>query len=144
MRTSFDTLTVFADVNEFFCRQCSGRIFTHSLQKVTVVRRFDCLVCQDEFFVNNSLDIKKNNEDAVDLAVHLSRHSNNRVRLKLSSRNACLSIKSLPGLSPHIFRCLRKIWCRSFVGFIAKSHQARYMTTQNKKNVKYHHVHPAA
>jgi hypothetical protein len=31
------------------------------------------LACQDEFFVNNPLDVKENDEHALDVAVHLSR-----------------------------------------------------------------------
>jgi hypothetical protein len=33
------------------------------------------LTCQDEFFVNNSIDVKENDEHALDLALHLSRLS---------------------------------------------------------------------
>jgi hypothetical protein len=51
----------------------SSQIFTHSLQNVTAVYEIDCLACQDEFFVNNSLDVKENDEHALDFALHLSR-----------------------------------------------------------------------
>jgi hypothetical protein len=33
----------------------------------------DCLVCQDEFFLNKTLDVKENEEHALDFALHLSR-----------------------------------------------------------------------
>jgi hypothetical protein len=44
-------------------------VFTHFhavATKVTVVCRIDCLACQDEFFVNNPLDVKENVEHALD------------------------------------------------------------------------------
>jgi hypothetical protein len=41
--------------------------------KVTVVCGTDSLACQDEFFVNTPLDIKGNDEHALDFALHLSR-----------------------------------------------------------------------
>jgi hypothetical protein len=37
--------------------------------KVTVVCRIDCLACQDELFVNNPLDVKENDEQALDFAL---------------------------------------------------------------------------
>jgi hypothetical protein len=39
---------------------------------VTVVFRIDCLVCQDEFFVNNPIDVKENDEHALHFALHPS------------------------------------------------------------------------
>jgi hypothetical protein len=58
--------------SQFFCLQKFGakssHICTQSLQNVTVVCRTDCLACQDEFFVNNPLDVKG------PLSVHLSNH----------------------------------------------------------------------
>jgi hypothetical protein len=53
-----------------------------------------------------------------------------RVRLMLSSPNACLNITSV--FVALFFRDLHKIWCRSFVGSIAKSHQARYIIPNKK------------
>jgi hypothetical protein len=32
----------------------------------------DCLDCQDEFFVNNALDIKENDEHALGFTLHVS------------------------------------------------------------------------
>jgi hypothetical protein len=37
----------------------SSHIFTQLPQNFTAVRGIDCLACQDELFVNSSLDIKK-------------------------------------------------------------------------------------
>jgi hypothetical protein len=50
-----------------------SHIFTESPYNVTVVCRIGCLVCQNKFYVNNSLDVKENNEHALDFALHLSR-----------------------------------------------------------------------
>jgi hypothetical protein len=69
--------------------------------KVTVVCGIGRLACQDEFFVNNPFHVKEHDERALDFALQLSRlfslpalnracHSNIRVRLMLSSPNACL------------------------------------------------------
>jgi hypothetical protein len=46
--------------------------FTQSPSNVTVVCRVDCLACQDEFFVNNTLDAKEHYERCLDCALHLS------------------------------------------------------------------------
>jgi hypothetical protein len=41
--------------------------------RVTAICRIDCFACQDKFFVNNqSLWCKKNDEHALDFALHLS------------------------------------------------------------------------
>jgi hypothetical protein len=47
------------------------KFFTH-FHAVTAVCGIDCLVCQDEFFVNNPLDIEENVEHGLEFAVHLS------------------------------------------------------------------------
>jgi hypothetical protein len=70
--------------------------------KVTVVCGSDCFSCQDEFLMNNPLDVKWNDEHALDFVVHLSRtfqsglnracYSHTRVRLMLSFPNVCLII----------------------------------------------------
>jgi hypothetical protein len=52
----------------------SSHIFTQSPSNVTVVYEIDCLVCQDEFFVNNLFDVKENYANSLDFALHLSRH----------------------------------------------------------------------
>jgi hypothetical protein len=41
---------------------------------VVVVCRIDRLSCQDEFFVNNPLNVKENYEHAFDFAIHLFQH----------------------------------------------------------------------
>jgi hypothetical protein len=38
----------------------SSHIFMQSPQNFTVVCGIDCLACKDEFFMNNSLDVKEN------------------------------------------------------------------------------------
>jgi hypothetical protein len=53
-----------------FGAKCS-HIFTQSPQNVTIVCGIDCLACQDKFFVNNSLDAKEKDENALDFALHL-------------------------------------------------------------------------
>jgi hypothetical protein len=86
-----------ATASSFVAKVC-GEVFAH----VTAVCRIGCLACQNEFFVNNPLDSKENYEHVPDFALHLSClfqsalnqgcHSNTRVRLMLSSPNACLII----------------------------------------------------
>jgi hypothetical protein len=50
-----------------------SHISMHLPYNVTAVCRIDCLACQDEFVVNNSLDVKKNYEHALDFFFHPSR-----------------------------------------------------------------------
>jgi hypothetical protein len=38
-----------------------------------VVCGIDCLACQDDFFVNNPLDVKENYEHALNFVLHLTR-----------------------------------------------------------------------
>jgi hypothetical protein len=62
--------------SQFFCHQSSGRIlrtFSLSPYNFTVVWRIDCLDCQDELFVNKPLDMKENDEHALDFALHPTR-----------------------------------------------------------------------
>jgi hypothetical protein len=82
-------------------RAHSSHIFTQSPENITVVCGIDCLVCQDEFCMNNFLNVEDDDYD-LDLALHPSRlfrfalnracHSNNGARLMHSSPNACLMI----------------------------------------------------
>jgi hypothetical protein len=51
----------------------SLHIFTQSPQKITVECRINCLACQDEFFVNIPLDVKENEQHALEFALQLSR-----------------------------------------------------------------------
>jgi hypothetical protein len=66
--------------------------------EVSIVSGIDCMACQYKFFVNNSLEIKGNDEHALDFAFHLSRLFRPRcvwtsgVLLVLSSPKACLII----------------------------------------------------
>jgi hypothetical protein len=62
--------------SQFFCRQRSGRnllTFSNSHGKTTVVCGIQCLAYPNEFFVNNPLYFKVNNEHALDFALHLPR-----------------------------------------------------------------------
>jgi hypothetical protein len=49
----------------------SSYIITQSPSNVTVICRSDYLACQDEFFVNNHLDVKENYKHAHEFALHL-------------------------------------------------------------------------
>jgi hypothetical protein len=80
----------------------SSHILMQLLQNLTTVCEIDCLACQDEFFVNDPLDVKENDEHAHGFALHISHlfqsamhracHSNTCVWLTGSSPNACLII----------------------------------------------------
>jgi hypothetical protein len=51
----------------------SSGMFMQSPLNIAVVCGIDCLAYQDEFFVNNNtLDVKENEEHALDFALHLS------------------------------------------------------------------------
>jgi hypothetical protein len=66
------------------------------------------LACQEEFFVNITPDIKENDENALDFALHPSH-----------------IVKVSVALFPRFAQNLMHIRC-SFVASIAKSHVARY------------------
>jgi hypothetical protein len=55
-------------------REKSSHICMQSLQNVTVICGIGYLACQDEFFVNNPLDVKGSDEHAPDFTLRLSRH----------------------------------------------------------------------
>jgi hypothetical protein len=59
-----------------FVVKVRGEVFSH-FQAVavlfTVACGIGCLAYQDEFFANNSLDVKENDEHALDFSLHLSR-----------------------------------------------------------------------
>jgi hypothetical protein len=82
-----------------FDAKVRGEVFEHFhavTANVTVVYGIECLAWQDEFFVNNPLDIKENDEHAIDVAFPPSRLFWSRrvwtfrVWLMLSSPSACL------------------------------------------------------
>jgi hypothetical protein len=75
------------------------------------------LAYQDEFFENNSLDVKENDEHALDFAFHLSRHF--PVRLMIASLNACLITASVT-IAP--FPRFAQNLLHAAVGSIAKLH----------------------
>jgi hypothetical protein len=87
--------------------------------------RIHCLACQDEFFVNSPLDVKENDEHALDFALHLSYifrsamnracHSNSLVRFMLSSPNAGLiNARASITLLPRVTQNLRLFLCRIY------------------------------
>jgi hypothetical protein len=88
-----------------FIAKARGEVFArfHVVAvKLTVVCRLDCLACQDEFFMNSLLNVKENNEHALDFVLDLSCllwsalnracHSNTCVWFMLFSSDACLII----------------------------------------------------
>jgi hypothetical protein len=83
------------------CCQTSGLSLAHfravAVNHHSTVCRIDCLACQDEFFVNNFLDVKENDEHALDSlfrsALKRSFHSKTCVRLILYSRTFVYSLK---------------------------------------------------
>jgi hypothetical protein len=75
----------------------SSNISRSHRKKITVVCRIDSLVCQDEFFVNNPLDVKENDEHALGFVIHLSRlHA-------FQTSVYDLFVQSLPGCPLHFF-----------------------------------------
>jgi hypothetical protein len=73
--------------------------------------------------MNSPLDVKENDENALDFALHLFRlflsalnracHSNSRVRFMLSSPNACLiTVKVSVALFPRFAQNLMLFLCR--------------------------------
>jgi hypothetical protein len=95
------------------------------------------LACQDEFFVNNPLDVKENDEHALQFSpLPRSRWVwTSRLPLMLSYPSSYLFIVRVSVvLFQRFSRNLMHIHC-SFVGSIEKSHQARY-TTPNKRSQK--------
>jgi hypothetical protein len=91
-----------------FVAKVRGGVFSH-FHAVAVKRhssmRIDCLACQDELFVNNHLDVKENDEHALDFTLHMSCLFRSpwvctfRVRLMLSSLNAYIIIARLSEVS---------------------------------------------
>jgi hypothetical protein len=111
-----------------FVAKVPGDVFTN-FHLVAIKRHLvcgiGCFTCQYESFASSSLNIKENDQHALDFVPHLS---NTHVLLMLSSLNTCLIISRV---SVSIFltfaQNLIHIRC-SFVRSIKKSHQARYMT----------------
>jgi hypothetical protein len=50
----------------------SSHVFTKSPQKVAVEGGIHNLACLDEFFVHNHRDVKESDDNALDIACHLS------------------------------------------------------------------------
>jgi hypothetical protein len=70
-----------------------GEVFAHFHKvaiKVTVESGMGRLTCQKEFFVNNPLDVKENDEHALDFALHLSCLFFGLSQFGLSVYRACL------------------------------------------------------
>jgi hypothetical protein len=74
-RTEYETVHCHDATASSFVANFQGEILAH-FHAVTVKHhsgiRIDCLVCQDKFLVNNSIDVKANDEHALDFALHLS------------------------------------------------------------------------
>jgi hypothetical protein len=122
-----------------------SHISTLSPLHVTAVCGNDCLACHDEFFINNPLDVKENDEQAFDVGPHQSRrflsalnracHSNTRVRLKLSSPSACIIIARISvALFPRFAQNLMLLLCR-FLREIASGQ----IHNSNKRSEDQHH-----
>jgi hypothetical protein len=88
-----------------FVSKVQGGVFTYFYAvtvKVTLMCKIEGLACQDEFLVNNPLDVKENDEHALDFALDLPHlfwpaliracHSNTCVQLVHSCANTCLII----------------------------------------------------
>jgi hypothetical protein len=97
----------------------SLHIFTQSPENVTVVCEVYCLACQDELFFNNPLDVKGNDEHALNFALHLPRLFRSRcvwtfgVRLMLPFRNTCLIISRVSAaMFPRFSQNLTHTRCR--------------------------------
>jgi hypothetical protein len=103
-----------------------SHIFTQLPQKVTIICRTDCLACQDEFFVNNPLDVKENDEHAL----HLSRLFRSRWiwTLPLVGLLLCLRVQ----LSSSLTTPNKKVPSSLSFCSIPKSHQARHMTSNKR------------
>jgi hypothetical protein len=50
----------------------SLHIFTQTSSIITLLRQIDFFTCQDELFMSNPLDIKENDEHALEFELHLS------------------------------------------------------------------------
>jgi hypothetical protein len=104
-------------------------VFTHFHANITVVQGIDCLACQDEFFVNNPLDIKENDEYALDFVLHLSCLFLASVSMDftLSSPSTCLIITRV-STAPFL-RCLQNL-----VLFLCWIHcESHHITSHNSK-----------
>jgi hypothetical protein len=85
----------------------SSHIFTQSPKIVTAVWGIDCLACQDEFFVNNPLDVKENYEHALGLSSPVSPSS---VSVNLDS--PCTAQVFFPEHLFNYFQGLRRTFLR--------------------------------
>jgi hypothetical protein len=82
-----------------------SHIFTKAPQNITLVCRIDCLACQDEFFANNPLDVKENDEHAPDMPLtahaffpeHLSSHCQG---LCCTFSEICTTVAAVPLSDP--------------------------------------------
>jgi hypothetical protein len=97
---------------------------------------------QDEFLVKNSLDVKENGEHALDFAPHLSRPLD-LSWTQMLFKHPCTAHVFFPDRLSNRCQGLRRTFPRyvqnlkhtrlSFVGSIAKSHQARYTVPIRRK-----------
>jgi hypothetical protein len=73
----------------------SLNIFTQSLYNITIVYGIDCLVYQNKFVVNDPLDVKENDKNALDFSLHLPCHFQS-VSLGFSIQTPMYAIWFLP------------------------------------------------
>jgi hypothetical protein len=76
VKIKFETVHFRDSTASSFVVKVQGEVFAlfHAVAaKVTVARRIGGLTSQGEFFVNNPLDVKENNEHAPDFAIQLFR-----------------------------------------------------------------------
>jgi hypothetical protein len=93
------------------------------------------LACQDEFFANHPLDVKENDEHALDFALHLSRLFSVFPERNMPFKHTCTAHAFFPEHLSDNCDNLGSNLMLFLVGSIAKSHQARY-TTPKKKDVE--------
>jgi hypothetical protein len=101
----------------------------------------NCVVYDDEFFVNNPVDVKENDELVVGYSLRLSRPFRSRRICPFPFQKPCTveCLSALRGSPSQFFRDSHKMWCTLAFGSRAKSHHAR-STIPNDEDVTIHHV----
>jgi hypothetical protein len=123
----------------------SSHIFKQSPLSVTAEYIIDCFTCQEEFIMNNPIDVKVDDEHALDFALYLfsicpepSMPYKHRARLMLSSPNACL-------LNTRVSFAVFSRFAQHLMLFIFQAHRQIALGQIHDfkcKDVKYQHVHP--
>jgi hypothetical protein len=136
--------------NSFVANVCGEFLPDFHAVAVKVVCGIDCLVCQDEFSVNNLLDVKENWGRAFDFALHmslpfsLSAISGFSIQISVSSHvsapNACLIItRAFVALFPRFSQNLMHTGCR-----IHREIASGQVYDSKGKHIKSQNVHPNA